>query len=57
LNDGEAAVRAGDRLTQEEIASLLAQRDLAQDAHHCPHRWPTSIRFSWRGLDRLLKRV
>jgi DNA mismatch repair protein MutL len=52
-----AAVRAGDRLTPEEIASLLAQRDLAQDAHHCPHGRPTSIRFGRRDLDRLFKRV
>jgi DNA mismatch repair protein MutL len=39
-----AAVRAGDRLTEEEIASLLAQRELAQDSHHCPHGRPTSRR-------------
>jgi DNA mismatch repair protein MutL len=52
-----AAVRAGDRLTQKEIASLLAQRDLAQDGHHRPHGRPTSIRFSRRDLDRLFKRV
>jgi hypothetical protein len=32
-----AAVRAGDRLTPEEIAALLEQRELAQDSHHCPH--------------------
>jgi DNA mismatch repair protein MutL len=51
-----AAVRAGDRLTPEEMASLLAQRDLAQDSHHCPHGRPTSIRFSRRDLERLFKR-
>jgi len=52
-----AAVRAGDRLTQEEIASLLAQRELAQDSHHCPHGQPTSIRYGRRDLERLFKRV
>ena len=51
-----AAVRAGDRLTGEEISSLLAQRELAQDSHHCPHGRPTSIRFSRRDLDRMFKR-
>jgi len=52
-----AAVRAGDRLNQEEFASLLAQRELAQDSHHCPHGRPTSLRFSRRDLDRMFKRV
>jgi DNA mismatch repair protein MutL len=52
-----AAVRAGDRLTEDEITSLLAQRELAQDSHHCPHGRPTSIRFSRRDLDRMFKRV
>ena len=47
-----AAVRAGDRLTPAEIAALLAQRHLAQDAHHCPHGRPTSLRFTRRDLDR-----
>lgn len=41
-----AAVRAGDRLTQEEIKALLAQRDLAQDSHHFPHGRPTSENFA-----------
>jgi DNA mismatch repair protein MutL len=52
-----AAVRAGDRLGPEDIAALLAQRDLAEDAHHCPHGRPTSLRFSRRDLERLFKRT
>jgi DNA mismatch repair protein MutL len=52
-----AAVRAGDRLTQEAIAELLAQRELAQNSHHCPHGRPTSLRFSRRDLERHFKRV
>jgi DNA mismatch repair protein MutL len=47
-----AAVRAGDRPTPEEIAELLAQRALAQNAHHCPHGWPTALRFSRHDLER-----
>jgi DNA mismatch repair protein MutL len=47
-----AAVRAGDRLTAEEIAALVARRDLAQDSHHCPHGRPTALRLSRRDLDR-----
>jgi DNA mismatch repair protein MutL len=50
------AVRAGDRLTQEEIAALLARRDLAQDSHHCPHGRPTTLRFSRQELERQFRR-
>ena len=52
-----AAVRAGDRLTPEAIAELLAQREVAQNSHHCPHGRPTSIRFSRHDLERHFKRV
>jgi DNA mismatch repair protein MutL len=52
-----AAVRAGDRLTEEAIAALLAQRELAQNSHHCPHGRPTALRFSRRDLERHFKRV
>jgi DNA mismatch repair protein MutL len=52
-----AAVRAGDRLTQEEIATLVAQRDVADDAHHCPHGRPTSLLLSRHDLDRQFRRV
>jgi hypothetical protein len=29
-------VRAGDRLTPEEIDALVAQRAVADGSHHCP---------------------
>jgi DNA mismatch repair protein MutL len=51
------AVRAGDRLTPEEIAALVARRDLANDAHHCPHGRPTSLLFSHHELERQFRRV
>jgi DNA mismatch repair protein MutL len=51
------AVRAGDRLTPEEIAALAAQRHLAQDTHHCPHGRPTSLFFSRHDLDRQFRRI
>ena len=51
------AVRAGDRLTAEEISALVAQRHLARDGHHCPHGRPTTVVFSRRELERLFKRV
>jgi DNA mismatch repair protein MutL len=52
-----AAVRAGDHLTPEEIASLVAQRDRAQDSHHCPHGRPTSLLYTRHELDRQFRRV
>ena len=51
------AVRAGDRLSGDEIAVLLARRELAQDSHHCPHGRPTMLRFSRHELERQFKRV
>ena len=44
----KAAIKAGDRLSAEEIASLLEQRHLVQDAHHCPHGRPTAAGFHAR---------
>jgi DNA mismatch repair protein MutL len=52
-----AAVKAGDRLTTEEISDLLAQRTLADDTHHCPHGRPTSLLFSRQELDRQFRRT
>jgi DNA mismatch repair protein MutL len=52
-----AAVKAGDRLTPEEISSLLAQRAFADDTHHCPHGRPTSLLFSRAELDRQFRRT
>jgi len=52
-----AAVRAGDRLTPEQIAALVEQRALADDPHHCPHGRPTALLFSRHDLDRQFRRI
>jgi DNA mismatch repair protein MutL len=52
-----SAVRSGDRLTPEEVAALAAQRELAQDTHHCPHGRPTSLLFMRQDLDRQFRRT
>jgi DNA mismatch repair protein MutL len=52
-----AAVRAGDRLTPEEMSALVAQRELADDTHHCPHGRPTALLFSRQDLDRQFRRA
>lgn len=53
----KAAIKAGDRLTPEEIASLLQQRHYYQDTHHCPHGRPTALVFTREELDKRFKRT
>jgi DNA mismatch repair protein MutL len=53
----KAAIKAGDRLAPEEIESLLLQRHLAHDSHHCPHGRPAALIFTREELDRQFKRV
>ena len=53
----KAAVKAGDRLGADEIAALLEQRGLVDDAHHCPHGRPTALVFTREELDKQFKRT
>lgn len=53
----KAAIKAGDRLTHDEITALLEQREYVQDSHHCPHGRPTSLVFSRDDLDKQFKRT
>jgi DNA mismatch repair protein MutL len=52
-----AAIKAGDKLTPAEMDSLLAQRHLCADSHHCPHGRPTSLYFSKAELDKQFERT
>ena len=53
----KAAIKAGDRLTPQEITALVEQRELVQDAHHCPHGRPTALVFTRQELDRRFGRT
>ncbi|MFV0442982.1 MAG: DNA mismatch repair endonuclease MutL [Planctomycetaceae bacterium] len=53
----KSAIKAGQRLSPEEIESLLAQRHLVDDAHHCPHGRPTALTLSRQDLDRQFGRL
>ncbi|MEK6248183.1 MAG: hypothetical protein N2C12_08385, partial [Planctomycetales bacterium] len=53
----KAAIKAGDRLTPDEIHALVQQRELAQDSHHCPHGRPTSLIFTREELDKQFLRT
>ena len=52
----KAAVKAGDPLSDEEIAALLARRERAERSSHCPHGRPTTLNLSLRDLERQFKR-
>jgi DNA mismatch repair protein MutL len=52
-----SAVRAGDRLTPEQIDALIEQRHLVDDTHHCPHGRPTALLFSRQELERQFGRI
>lgn len=53
----KAAVRAGDRMTPEELEALLAKREQVERSSSCPHGRPTSIRLSLRELEKQFKRT
>ncbi len=53
----KAAVKAGDKLSAEEITYLLHLREMAEDSHHCPHGRPTSLLFSRQELDKQFRRT
>ena len=52
-----AAVKAGDRLTDSEIQSLLEHRELAENPHNCPHGRPVSLNFSVRDIEKQFGRT
>jgi len=52
----KAAVKAGDRLSDDELDALLRMRDRIDRASNCPHGRPTSVRLSIRELERLFGR-
>jgi DNA mismatch repair protein MutL len=53
----KAAIKAGDRLSADEITTLLEQRYHFQDTHHCPHGRPTALFFTRDQLDKMFKRT
>ena len=53
----KGAIKSGQRLSPEEIQSLLEQRHLVDDAHHCPHGRPTALVLTRSDLDRQFGRL
>ncbi len=53
----KAAVKAGERLSDMELAELLSLRQRIERSSNCPHGRPTSIRLSIRELEKRFGRV
>ena len=53
----KAAVKAGDPLGPEEIASLLARREEADKASSCPHGRPTTLKLTLADLEKQFHRT
>ncbi len=53
----KAAVKAGDRMSDAELAALLAKRDQIERSSNCPHGRPTTIRLTLRDLEKQFKRT
>ncbi|CAN5703617.1 DNA mismatch repair endonuclease MutL [soil metagenome] len=53
----KAAIKAGDHLSDMELAELLALRQRIERSSNCPHGRPTSIRLSIQELERRFGRT
>jgi DNA mismatch repair protein MutL len=52
----KAAVKAGYPLAADEIAALLARKELVDRSSNCPHGRPTTLRLTLNDLERQFKR-
>ncbi len=51
------AIRANQRLNEQEMRALLDQMDTCDNPWHCPHGRPTIIRWSLRDIEKQFKRI
>lgn len=52
----KAAIKAGDKLTETELADIIALRETTDRAASCPHGRPTTVRLTIEELERLFDR-
>lgn len=52
----KAAIKAGDKLSETELAEIIALRDTTERAASCPHGRPTTVRLTIEELERLFDR-
>ena len=48
----KAAIKAGDRLSEREIAELLSRREQVERSSNCPHGRPTTLRLTIADLEK-----
>ncbi|HNZ65857.1 MAG TPA: DNA mismatch repair endonuclease MutL [Planctomycetota bacterium] len=53
----KSAIKAGDKLTPEEINNLLQAQETLQNPYHCPHGRPTTLNISIQELEKYFLRV
>ncbi|MBN1360546.1 MAG: DNA mismatch repair endonuclease MutL [Sedimentisphaerales bacterium] len=53
----KAAIKAGQKLTDDEIQQLLADRQRFESTNRCPHGRPTTIKFTVAELEKQFKRT
>lgn len=52
----KAAIKAGDKLSETELAEIIALRDSTDRAASCPHGRPTTVRLTIEELEKLFDR-
>lgn len=53
----KAAIKAGQPLSDQEMAQLLANKEIVQRTSRCPHGRPTTLAFSLKDLEKQFKRT
>lgn len=53
----KAAVKAGDKMTEDELSVLLAKRHEIERSSNCPHGRPTTLRLSLKDLEKQFGRT
>jgi len=53
----KAAIKAGDRLSDEEMSELMRYRETVERSSNCPHGRPTSLRLTIADLERQFGRT
>jgi DNA mismatch repair protein MutL len=53
----KAAVKAGDKMTEDELSALLAKRDEIDRSSNCPHGRPTTLRLTLKDLEKQFGRT
>ncbi|MFO7558669.1 MAG: DNA mismatch repair endonuclease MutL [Desulfobacterales bacterium] len=51
------SIRAGQRLSEQEIKALIYQLECCENTQHCPHGRPIRVSWQWAILEKQFKRI